>query len=44
MRACAAFLAGSAWADVSSWVNLLLAYDVLFLAVPLMVFDFVVEE
>ncbi len=44
VKGSAAFLAGSAWADVSSWVNLLLAYDVLFLAVPLMVFDFVVEE
>ncbi len=44
VKGSAAFIAGSAWADVSSWVNLLLAYDLLFLAVPLMVFDFVVEE
>jgi len=44
VKGSAAFLAGSAWADVSSWVNLLLAYDVMFLAIPLLVFDFVVEE
>ena len=37
-------LSGLPFADVQPWLNLLLAYDVVFVAVAFMVFDFVVEE
>ena len=44
VRATGGVLAGSEWAEISPWINLLLGYDVIFVAIAFMVFDFVVEE
>ncbi len=44
VKASAGFLAGLPLADVAPWLNLLLAYDVIFIAISFMVFDYVVEE
>jgi len=44
VKASSGFLQGSAFADIQSWLSLLVAYDVIFVAVSFMVFDFVVEE
>jgi heme exporter protein B len=38
------FLAGWEMAEIRPWLNLLVAYDIIFLAIAFMVFDFVVEE
>jgi heme exporter protein B len=35
---------GTLWETAGAWVNLLIVYDVIFLAIALMVFDYVVEE
>lgn len=35
---------GTLWETIGTWVNLLIAYDVIFLAIAFMVFDYVVEE
>jgi heme exporter protein B len=37
-------LSGSEWAEISLWLNVLIGYDVLFVALAFMVFDYVVEE
>ena len=44
VRATSGVLAGSEWAEISSWFSLLIGYDVIFVAIAFMVFDFVVEE
>jgi len=44
VKASSGFLEGLGWVDLSTWVNLLIVYDVIFTAVSFMVFDFVVEE
>jgi heme exporter protein B len=44
VKASSGFLEGIALADIRPWLNLLVAYDVIFIAVSYMVFDFVVEE
>ncbi len=44
VRATAGVLGGSEWAEIAPWLNLLIGYDVIFVAVAFMVFDFVVEE
>jgi heme exporter protein B len=38
------FLQGLELADIRPWINLLLVYDVVFIAVAFMVFDYIVEE
>jgi heme exporter protein B len=38
------FLQGMLLADILPWMNLLIVYDVIFIAVSFMVFDFIVEE
>jgi heme exporter protein B len=38
------FLQGTASIDVLPWINLLIVYDVIFIAVAFMVFDYIVEE
>ena len=38
------FLQGADVVDIRPWVNLLLVYDVIFIAVAFMVFDYIVEE
>lgn len=44
VKATNGILEGFPLTDYASWLNLLLAYDVIFLAVAIMTFDFVVEE
>jgi heme exporter protein B len=38
------FLQGAASIDILPWINLLVVYDVIFVAVAFMVFDYIVEE
>ena len=38
------FLQGAASVDIFPWINLLVVYDVIFIAVAFMVFDYIVEE
>ena len=38
------FLQGMLLADILPWMNLLIVYDVIFIAVSFMVFDYIVEE
>ena len=44
VKASGGFLAGAAWEEILLPVNLLIAYDIIFIAVAFMVFDSVVEE
>jgi heme exporter protein B len=44
VKASSGFLLGVEIEVIMPWLNLLIAYDVIFLAVSFMVFDFVVEE
>jgi heme exporter protein B len=44
VRATGGVLAGNEWAEICPWINVLLGYDVIFVAIAFMVFDFVVEE
>ena len=44
VKASAGFLDGLPWAEVAPWFNLLVVYDVIFVALAFMVFDYVVEE
>jgi heme exporter protein B len=44
VKASGGFLTGSDASGIMPWVNLLLVYDVIFIAIGFMVFDYVVEE
>ncbi|MCC7118591.1 MAG: heme exporter protein CcmB [Anaerolineales bacterium] len=44
VKASAGFLNGLDFAEISGALNLLIAYDLIFIAVPLMLFEYVVEE
>jgi len=44
VKASSGFLQGSLASLITPWINLLVAYDIIFIAVAFMVFDFVVEE
>ena len=44
VKASTGFLQGVDIADIRAWINLLLVYDVIFIAVAFMVFDYIVEE
>jgi heme exporter protein B len=44
VKASTGILQGVEWAEIMPWLNMLIAYDVIFTAVAFMVFDFVVEE
>jgi len=44
VRASSAALINADWEDIAPWFNLLLSYDVIFIGVAYMVFDYVVEE
>jgi heme exporter protein B len=44
VKASSGFLQGLEMAEIWPWLNLLIVYDVIFTAVPLMVYDYVVEE
>jgi heme exporter protein B len=44
VKASNGFLQGIEIADIIPWVNLLIVYDVIFIAIAFMVFDYIVEE
>jgi len=44
VKASTGFLQGTPIADITPWINLLIVYDVIFVAIAFMVFDFIVEE
>jgi heme exporter protein B len=44
VKASAGFLQGLPYSDIQVWLNILVVYDVIFTAVALMTFDFVIEE
>ena len=44
VKASGGFLQDFAWSDVQVWINLLIVYDVIFVAIAFMFFDYVVEE
>ncbi len=44
VKASGGFLQGMAINEVVNWINLLVVYDVIFIALAFMIFDFVVEE
>ena len=44
VKASTGFLQGSQLTDITPWINLLIVYDVIFVAVAFMVFDYIVEE
>ena len=44
VKASTGFLQGVEITDIRPWINLLIVYDVVFIAVAFMVFDYVVEE
>lgn len=44
VKASGGILAGDEAASIMSWVNILIVYDIIFLAIAFMVFDFVVQE
>jgi len=44
VKASGGYLTGAPMTDILPWLNLLIAYDVIFTAIAFMVFDFVVEE
>ncbi len=44
VRGSSGFLQALPWEEVQPWINLLIVYDVVFIAVAWMVFDFVIEE
>ena len=44
VKASGGYLTGASMDEILPWLNLLIAYDVIFTAIAFMVFDFVVEE
>jgi heme exporter protein B len=44
VKACNGFLQGSDLTEIIPWLNLLIAYDVIFIAIAFMVFDYIVED
>ncbi len=44
VKASNGFLQGYEMAEIMPWINVMIVYDVIFIAVAFMVFDFVVEE
>jgi heme exporter protein B len=44
VKASSGFLEGIVFPEILPWLNLLIVYDIIFLAVSFMVFDYIVEE
>jgi heme exporter protein B len=44
VRASGGVLSAASWDQIGPWINLLLVYDVIFVAVAFMLFEYVVEE
>ncbi len=37
-------LAGAPWSEMSSWLGIIIAFDVVFLVVPILIFTYIIEE
>ena len=44
VKATALVLAGSPWGDMLTWLQIMIAFDIIYLVVATLVFEFVVEE
>jgi heme exporter protein B len=44
VKATTGFLQGLELSEIMPWLNILIVYDIIFIAIAYMVFDFVVEE
>ena len=44
VKATGPVLAGGAWVDMSTWLQIMIAFDIIYLVVATLVFEFVVEE
>ena len=44
VRASTGILFNAEWSDIVMWVNILVVYDIIFVAVAVMVFDYLIEE
>ena len=44
VKASALALSGESWGELSSWLEIIAAFDIVFLVVPFLVFTFVIEE
>lgn len=44
VKASNGFLQSLTWSEINPWVNILIVYNVIFISVSFMVFDFIVEE
>lgn len=44
IRASNGYLSGAEWSEIAPFLNLLIVYDVIFIAVAYMMFDYVIEE
>jgi heme exporter protein B len=44
VEATALVLQGRPWSDMSTWLQIMVAFDVIFLVVSTLVFEFVIEE
>jgi len=44
VKATAPVLAGKAWGDILTWLQIIIAFDIIYLVVATLVFEFVIEE
>ena len=44
VKATGLVLAGRPWEDMSTWLQIMIAFDIIYLVVATLVFEFVVEE
>jgi heme exporter protein B len=44
VKASALSLAGNSWGDMAVWLTIIIAFDVIYLTVPFLIFPYVVEE
>jgi heme exporter protein B len=44
VEATGSILNGESWGDISTWIQVMIAFDVIFLVVSALVFEFVIEE
>ena len=44
VRASMGILLNAEWGEILTWINILVVYDVIFVAVAVMVFDYLIEE
>ncbi len=44
VKASGMALAGAPWSDMSSWLGIIIAFDVVFLVVPILIFTYIIEE